>query len=249
MSKYSLSGKKIYVVGANSDIAKALVLLLAEEGCRLTLFSRDTEALGAFAAQSASKAAVHRLDIEDFAGIGRVFAELPDAPDGIIIAAGYLPEGGHAAADGETVEKIVRANYSGIVCLLELLKDSLALPKDGFVLAISSLAGVRGKASSKIYSSAKAGLTAYMEGLAQELGAGGTRVAAVCPGYVRTKMTAGLEKVQKSAFAQSPDEVAKIMLKIILSRKSGVFYTSLFWRLAAFGLRFLPGRIYCRLKL
>jgi short-subunit dehydrogenase len=83
--------------------------------------------------------------------------------------------------------------------------------------------------------------------LAQEL-YGRVRVSAIQPGYVDTKMLKGRAR-EKFCFTQTPDAVAGVILDIIRHNKTGIFYTSVFWRLAAFCLRLIPGFIYYKLKL
>jgi short-subunit dehydrogenase len=247
MDKYSLAGRNIGLIGANSDIAKALLRRLQKESCHMFLFSRNTAQLQDFCAKEGIAATIGHIDLEDVRAIENLARGALLPMDGLIIAAGFLPGPALAGADAKTAEKTIKANYAGIVCLLELLKDNLRGKEGAFISVISSLAAVRGKASNALYASAKAGLTAYLEGLAQEL-YGRVRVCAIQPGYVATKMLKG-RTLEKFCFTQTPDAVAGVMLDIIKRGKTGVFYTSVFWRLAAFCLRLIPGFIYYKLKL
>ncbi|MDZ7771690.1 MAG: SDR family NAD(P)-dependent oxidoreductase [Balneolaceae bacterium] len=60
-------------------------------------------------------------------------------------------------------------------------------------IGLSSVAGERGRKANYVYGSSKAGLSAYLSGLRQRLAPQGIRVVTVEPGYVDTKMAAGMD--------------------------------------------------------
>ncbi len=76
---------------------------------------------------------------------------------------------------------------------------------EGTLVVLSSVAGERVRASNAIYGAAKAGLDALVQGLSDSLAGSGVRVLVVRPGFVTTRMTAGLDPAPMSATA---DEVA-----------------------------------------
>jgi short-subunit dehydrogenase len=240
-------GKTVCVIGANSDIAKAFAARAAKSGCRLKLYSRDIESLENFLKVENIAAECTHLDITDTDALEK-FADSFGGFDGVIIAAGYSPKN-NCGGDTKEIARTIAANYTGCVLLLEMIKGKLKDRRGGFVSVISSLAGERGKMSNSVYASAKSGLTAYMEGLEQELSPYDIPVSIVKPAWVKTKMTEHDARVQQSFTSQTADQVAKKMRRIIAHKKSGAFYTSV-W---AFGincaLKMIPGFVYRRLSL
>ena len=113
------------------------------------------------------------------------------------------------------------------------------------MIVLSSVAAERARRSNAIYGAAKAGLDALAQGLADSLAGSGVRVLVVRPGFVRTRMTAGLEA---APFATSPDAVAEAAVKALAGRAHTVWVPpSLRYVFAV--LRHLPRPIYRRLPL
>lgn len=249
MKKTALKDKIISVIGANSDIAKEFVKLMKSTDCKYSLFSRDTESLNNFLKHEKIDADVSFLELEHIEAIREKYDVLKQKPYGIVVAAGYLSEDNCVKKKEPDIKKTIYVNYYSIILLLEMVKEYFKEKREGFIMIISSLAGERGKASNSIYSSSKAGISTYVEGLAQELFLYGVKVFDVKPGYVNTKMTENNIKVQKSRLTQSPSDIAKIMCKCILKGKSGNYYSSFIVRVIALILPCIPMWIYKRLKL
>ena len=89
----------------------------------------------------------------------------------------------------------------------------------------SSVAGDRGRKPTLLYGAAKAGLSAYLEGLDHKYRSAGLKTVCVKPGFVRTGMTDGLKA---PPFAGEPDEVAKIVVDAI-DRGTPMVYAPAAW--------------------
>lgn len=92
------------------------------------------------------------------------------------------------------------------------------------------MAGDRGRKPVVLYGAAKAGLSAYLEGLDHKFHAQGLRVVCVKPGFVKTGMTAGLKP---PPFAGDPDGVARTVVRAI-DRGTPVVYAPPIWRWVLF---------------
>lgn len=77
-------------------------------------------------------------------------------------------------------------------------------------MVLSSVAGERVRRSNFVYGSTKAGMDGFATGLADALQGSGARVLMVRPGFVVSKMTAGLDKAPMST---TPEEVAEVVVK------------------------------------
>jgi len=121
----------------------------------------------------------------------------------------------------------------------------LAANGGGFVCALSSVAGDRGRRSNYVYGSAKAALTAYLSGLRARYAADGVRVLTVITGIVDTRMSAGMPG---AGLAASPALVARSVVRAILAGRN-VVYVPWFWRWIMLIIRMIPERLFKRLAL
>jgi short-subunit dehydrogenase len=122
------------------------------------------------------------------------------------------------------------------VSLLEQFAARFEERGEGFIAAISSVAGDRGRQSNYIYGASKAGLSAYLEGLRNRLYHRGVHVTTIKPGFVDTKMTFGLPGLFLVA---SPQQAAKAMYAAIVKKKNTA-YVPWFWRYIMLIIRHVP---------
>jgi len=115
----------------------------------------------------------------------------------------------------------------------------------GAIAVITSVAGVRGRASNFVYGAAKAMVSRLLEGLRHRLHARGVAVIDIRPGFVDTPMTASF---RKGALWASPRRVARDIV-VAVDRRAGVVYTPWFWRWIMMVIRHLPEFIFVRTKL
>src|SRR5581483_11781556 len=126
--------------------------------------------------------------------------------DVVVLAVGVL--GGQAGLDTDrgVAQDVMRVNFLGSGSLLLAALASLRRQGRGTIVVLSSVAAERARKSNAIYGAAKAGLDALAQGMADSLAGTGVRVLVVRPGFVRTRMTAGLKP---APFATSAEAVAK----------------------------------------
>jgi len=93
----------------------------------------------------------------------------------------------------------------------------------GMIIGISSVAGDRGRASNYLYGSAKAGFSAFLSGLRNRLARKGVHVMTVKPGFVDTRMTAGMKL--PGPLTASPDSVARAILDAAQARKTSSIFS------------------------
>jgi short-subunit dehydrogenase len=140
---------------------------------------------------------------------------------------------------------MIDVNYSSAVSVLEQAAVHFEEKKRGFVCAITSVAGDRGRQSNYLYGSTKAALNTYLQGLRHRLSKSGVDVLTVKPGFVDTRMTWGLPGLFLVA---SPDKVAKDVCWAIRKRRN-VTYTPWFWRGIMSIICAVPDFIFRRTKL
>jgi short-subunit dehydrogenase len=116
----------------------------------------------------------------------------------------------------------------------------------GFIIALSSVAGERGRKSNYIYGAAKGGLTIYLSGLRNRLYHNNVRVISVLPGMVRTKMTAHLN-ISDRLLAET-DEIAEDVYTAYKKNKD-IIYTKWYWRFIMTIIKLIPEKLFKRLNL
>jgi len=242
--------KSILILGASSDMAKATALRYAKAGYPLVLAARDTQMLERDASDIHLRYGVSvqtvAFDVTDTASHPAFFDSLKDTVEGMISFVGFMGEQEASQKDFSQAERVVMSNYTGLVSIFELFAADFEAKQSGFLIGVSSVAGDRGRKSNYIYGSAKAGFTAYLSGLRNRLYASGVQVLTVKPGFVRTKMTEGMELPEK--LTAEPSEVAEDIFSAQQKGKD-VIYTKWFWRFIMLIITAIPEKIFKRLSL
>jgi decaprenylphospho-beta-D-erythro-pentofuranosid-2-ulose 2-reductase len=115
----------------------------------------------------------------------------------------------------------------------------------GTLIVLSSVAAERPRAANAVYGAAKAGLDALAQGLADAAAGTGVRVLVVRPGFVRTRMTAGMAAAPMSV---APEQVADATVRAVAGRAHTVWVPGRL-RFVFAVLRHLPRSIFRRLTL
>ncbi len=242
---------QLLILGANSQTALAIAArFAAEEKADLYLASRDTELLAKRARdleiRYQVKARALAFDALDFDSHSAFYQALDPKPDGVVLAFGVLGDQVAAQADFDQARSIIETNYLGAVSILEIIAADFERRRAGFIIGLSSVAGERGRQSNYLYGSAKAGLTAYLSGLRNRLFPSGVSVITVLPGFIKTKMTEGLDL--PPALTAEPAEAAADVYNAYKKGRN-VVYTKWFWRIIMLIIKSIPEAIFKRLKL
>jgi short-subunit dehydrogenase len=232
---------RILITGAKSDIARAVAREYARQGYDLYLAARDKDSLREFAAditlRTGRNCTIHELDILDFASHQAFYDNLGEPPDVVLVAVGYLGNQKRAESDFDEARRIMDTNFTGIVSLLNIVANDFERRRHGVITGISSVAGERGRKANYIYGAAKAGLTAYLSGLRNRLYSSGVHVITVKPGFVKTKMTEGMELPAK--LLATPGEVASAIYRA-QQKKQDIVYVKWIWRWIMLVIKTIP---------
>lgn len=242
----------VLILGATSAVARACAQLLARQGYAIILAGRDADELARLAADLRIREG-GRVDWECFvaeepeghpAFFDRVLALTPRL-EGVLLAFGAMGDHGRAVADFSEAKRIIGANFTGAVSLLTLCANHLLQRGDGFLIALTSVAGERGRQSNYLYGAAKGGLDIFLQGLRNRCFGGGVRVITVRPGFLDTAMTYGLPGL----FLVASPEAAARRIVGALHRPGDIVYVPWFWRWIMLAIRLLPEFFFKRLRL
>ena len=246
--------QRVLLLGGTSEIGLAIVRRLAADGPVVPhLAGRDAQRLAAALADLEADGChaggtVIPLDAREPATHEAAIAQAFDAAGGIdvvIVAVGVL--GGQAGPDadpGEALE-VMEVGFAGTGSMVLAAVRALRRAGGGALIVLSSVAAERPRAANPIYGAAKAGLDALAQGLADATAGTAVRVLVVRPGFVRTKMTAGLKP---AAFATTPDAVAEATRQG-LRRGAHTVWVPGVLRYVFMILRHLPRPLFRRLPL
>lgn len=185
---------KVFITGASSGIGLALAEQYARQGATLGLVARRADALTAFAGRFPHLSiSIYPVDVRDEAAIALAASQFIDAhglPDIVIANAGISKgvETGHG--DLAAFREVMDVNCFGMAATFEPFAKKMSEARQGTLVGIASVAGVRGLPGSGAYSASKAAALAYLESLRVEMRPFGVAVVTIAPGYIRTPMTA-----------------------------------------------------------
>jgi short-subunit dehydrogenase len=233
-------------------MASALAREFAAHKFDLVLGGRDREELSALASDLSLRYGVRTailpfdaLDSRTHASTLRSFlSQAGNALEGVVVCIGYLGDQAKGQSDWEEARLILETNFTGCVSALNILANHFVLRRAGFICAISSVAGDRGRQSNYLYGAAKAGLSTYLQGLRNRLFPAHVKVTTVKPGFVDTRMTYGRPGVFLVA---SPESVAKSIFRAIVTGKE-VLYVPWFWRFIMLIVQSIPEAIFKRMR-
>jgi decaprenylphospho-beta-D-erythro-pentofuranosid-2-ulose 2-reductase len=243
--------KTLLLVGATSDIGRATALRYAEAGWRVLLAARNGEAARReaddVATRTSAAVGVHRLDILETDRFAAFVDELPTLPDTVVCVVGELGDQTRAQTDLDHATMLLRANFEGPALLLGLFAERFLARGSGVLVGVSSVAGDRGRGSNYVYGAAKAGLTAFLSGLRNRLAPAGIRVVTVKPGFVRTRMTAGMKL--PPLLTAEPEEVGRRIFAAVENGRADVLYVRPVWRVVMTTIGLIPEALFKRLRL
>lgn len=232
----SVRGLSVLVTGAASGMGRATAHAFADEGARVAVTDYKADGAEAVAEEirkSGGTAKAWTLDVSDAAAIQLVVGEVATEFGGldILINNAGIPAG--VPIDHEKYEAIWAR---GLAVLLTAQQRTVraALPflrksKSPRIVNIASTEALGATSRDSPYAAAKAGVVGLTRALAVELGPAGITVNCICPGPVRTAMTAVIPEEDKATYARrrtalrrygDPEEVAHMTLSLCLPAAS-----------------------------
>ena len=240
----------LLILGAKSDIAKAVAHKFAQNGFNIYLAARNHQGLERditdIEIRYNIEAQAVEFDALDYKSHQVFYDGLQEKPLGVICSIGYLGDQRTAEQDFNEANKIIKTNYSGCVSILSIIASDFEKRQQGFIVGISSVAGDRGRQSNYYYGSAKAGFSVYLSGLRNRLSKSNIPVITVKPGFVNTKMTEGMGL--PPLLTAQPEEIAETIYKS-WKNKEDVVYTKWFWRWIMLAIRNIPERLFKKMEL
>jgi decaprenylphospho-beta-D-erythro-pentofuranosid-2-ulose 2-reductase len=236
--------QSVLVLGGSSEIALATVKALPRARLRrVVLAGRPSPALDAAVADltalGISGVVAESFDATDTSAhaafVDQVFAA--GDVDVVLLAFGVLGDQSEAENDPALAVTMATTNYTGAVSVGLHVARRLRVQGHGTLVVMSSVAGDRARRTNFVYGSTKAGLDA--------LHGSGARVLIVRPGFVRTRMSAGLDEAPMTI---DPEDVAAIIVTALRKGKETVYAPGPL-RFVMMGLKSVPRPVFRKLPI
>jgi NAD(P)-dependent dehydrogenase (short-subunit alcohol dehydrogenase family) len=194
------AGQVVFITGAGSGLGRHLALTLAREGAGIVAVDVKADGLESLGEHLAGKP--YAWTIADVTNVNAMRAAVKEleqrqGPIDILIAnAGIGRDTSALNLRAEDVEAQVKVNLIGVANSIDAVLPSMLARNRGHIVGISSLASYRGLPNMGGYCATKAGVNALLEAFRVELRPRGIYVTIVCPGWIRTPLTADIKVPQ-----------------------------------------------------
>ena len=227
------------VFGASSGIGKQLALMLASDGFKVAITGRRMSMLEDIKCSNPDNFIIKENDVQEIDQTNQVLSDLVNelgTIDLIIHSSGVGYE--NPELDWQKEYDTIKTNVLGATIIYDLAFKLFENQKFGHLVAISSIASLRGNRESPAYFASKAYQVNYLESLyfkAKEIKGGKIYVTDVRPGFVDTKMALG-----DGIFWMASLEKASKQIYLAIKRKKRRVYISKRWNLVAWVLKTVP---------
>lgn len=209
-----LNGKHALVTGGGTGIGLAIARALASKGAKVTITGRRMAVLEDVAEDNMFPAV---MDVTDDKAVAQVInqAVAERGPIQICVANAGIAEGRKLhKTDTEFWRKIMATNLDGCFYTVRESMRSMLTTDWGRVIAISSIAGVRGSAGAGAYAASKHGVIGMIRSFAEDFMGGPYTFNSICPGYVDTPIVTRNTDAIAARTGVSDDEARAMMVDL-----------------------------------
>jgi 3-oxoacyl-[acyl-carrier protein] reductase len=232
----SVAGEVVLVTGAGSGMGRATAFLFADEGAKVAAVDQNREPVEAVAAEivkAGSVAKAWACDVSDRGAVNRLVEEVVGEFGGldILVNSAGISAALPLEADGydEAWARVLAVNLTGMTHTIRAALPHLRKSANPRIINIASTEGLGATPGNSPYTAAKHGVIGLTRSLALEFGKEGITVNCICPGPIRTGMTAPIPEEMKQKYAHqrtalrrygTPEEVAQMTLSFALPAAS-----------------------------
>ena len=236
---FNLTNKVALVTGSSSGMGKAIAEAMGAHGAKVVISSNDTEG-GQKVCDAMTAEGIEAVNIPCDMSKKEDIQRLYDAAvatfgkiDILVNCVGIAMPNGFLDINAADFEKIMSLNLQSTIYLTKLVVPLMQAQKDGVIIYLASIAGVRGNKNIGLYGISKAGVIQLARNLAVEFGPDNIRVNSISPGMIDTPFSQGL--IQNKVFMEKrlsqtplrrvglPEEIAGVA--VMLASKAGGFIT------------------------
>jgi len=243
--KQTLRMKNAIIIGATSGIGKELARLLIDDGFKVGITGRRTELLESLKSENPDSYFIKTFDVKDIKVAEEKLEELISELGGLDLLVLSSGTGDiNDKLDFEIEIRTIETNVIGWTFISDWAFKFFEKQKYGHLIAISSIAGLRGSRQSTSYNATKAYQINYLEGLRQKATKLNEQIyiTDIRPGLVNTEMAKG----EGLFWVMSVEKTARQIYEAIKKKKKIVYVTKR-WKLIAAIIKRIPRRLYDRM--
>jgi len=219
--------KSVLISGATRGIGKGIALAFAKNGANVAFtYSSSTEAANALEQELQSfgvKAKAYQSNAGNFEASQKLVADVLTAfgtIDILINNAGITKDNLLMRISEDDFDKVIEVNLKSVFNLTKAVIRPMMKQRNGVIINMSSVVGVKGNAGQTNYAASKAGIIGFTKSVALELGSRNIRCNAVAPGFIETEMTDKLDPATVEGWRKAiplkrggtPQDIANICL-------------------------------------
>ena len=196
-----LENKTVLITGASRGIGNGIATVFAENGANVVFtYSSSVDAANALETKLQTmgvQAKGYQSNAADFTQaqelVENVLADFSTI-DVLINNAGITKDNLLMRITEEDFDKVIEVNLKSVFNLTKAVQRSMLKQRQGSIINMSSVVGVKGNAGQSNYAASKAGIIGFSKSVALELGSRNIRCNVIAPGFIETEMTAQLSE-------------------------------------------------------
>ncbi len=196
-----LEGKVALITGASRGIGKGIATTFAQHGASVAFtYSSSVEAAQELEKELLSlgvKAKGYQSNAADFEQAQQLVTDVLadfEAIDVLINNAGITKDNLLMRITEEDFDKVIEVNLKSVFNMTKAVQRTMLKQRNGSIINMSSVVGVKGNAGQSNYAASKAGIIGFSKSIALELGSRNIRSNVIAPGFIETEMTAKLSE-------------------------------------------------------
>jgi decaprenylphospho-beta-D-erythro-pentofuranosid-2-ulose 2-reductase len=242
--------KNIIIYGGTSQVAINLINFYLNECEKIIVFCRSAKKFKEIMANHnnlSGEIEIIEIDLSDLNKNLEIIKTFSQNISGIFWISGFT---GNADIEYQNISEAknnLTVNFFNPIIIINELSKKMIKNHNSFIVAFTSVAGLRGRKKQLFYSAAKSGLISYLSGLRQKLYLDKIHVMTVIPGYMNTEpFKKGNWNAPKFLITE-PNKVA-FVIKRSLIKKREIIYINFYWFLIMNFLKIIPEKIFKKLK-
>jgi len=196
-----LEGKTAIITGASRGIGRGIAKVFVAQGCAVAFtYSSNKEAADSLAKELSTEGVLvkgYQSNAADFDQAQQLVDQvLQDfgSLDILINNAGVTKDNLLMRMSEEDFDSVIEINLKSIFNMTKAVQRTFLKQRNGSLIHMSSVVGVKGNAGQTNYAASKAGIIGFSKSVALELGSRNIRSNVIAPGFIETEMTAKLSK-------------------------------------------------------
>ncbi len=196
-----LQGKTAIITGGSRGIGKGIVEVFANHGANIAFTYSSSEEAAKSIEEDIRKTGVkvkayksNAADFDQCQELAQQVAEEFGSIDILVNNAGITKDNLLMRMSEEDFDKVIQVNLKSVFNMTKAVQRTMLKQRNGSIINMSSVVGVKGNAGQSNYAASKAGIIGFTKSMALELGSRNIRSNVIAPGFIETEMTAKLDQ-------------------------------------------------------